>query len=161
LPGQQVDAEIVERLGTAQGAALPVLITLVGRRQVTATEFARTWTSGLREGQGLELRARLIPFLLDPHRPLGAGIELRDLVPLLDVLEAQAKDDAELTRLWRESLVAAVCVQWGTDGEPAWLDLLHARLARLAGDATPAEVRRKAGIFWPLWAAGAAGAAGR
>ena len=37
---------------------------------------------------------------------------------------------------------------------PRMMDLLaHTRLARLAGPDVPPEARRKAGVFWPLWAA--------
>jgi HEAT repeat protein len=38
LQGQPVDAEIVRRLRVAEGAALPLLITLVGRRHIGATD---------------------------------------------------------------------------------------------------------------------------
>jgi len=126
------------------------------RRRVMAYEFATAWAQGIREGKAREDWEKLVSFLLDPHDP-GRGILERDLDPLLDALEAQAKKDVKLRRIWIDSLTVLAAVQYGMEADVALLELAHARLARMAGADTPPSARRKAGVFWPLWAAGQAG----
>jgi hypothetical protein len=122
------------------------------RRRVLAYEFATAWARGIREGKGREDWEKLISFLLDPHDP-GRGILERDLDPLLDALEAWARKDEKLRRIWIDSLTVLAAVQYGMEADVSLLELAHARLARMAGPDTPRDARRKAGIFWPLWAA--------
>jgi hypothetical protein len=124
----------------------------VRRRRVQAYEFATAWTRGISEGKAKEDWGKLISFLLDPHDP-GRGILERDLNPLLDALEERARKDENLRRIWIDSLTVLAAVQYGMEADVKLLDLAHARLARMAGPDTPPEARRKAGVFWPLWAA--------
>jgi hypothetical protein len=122
------------------------------RRRVLPYEFATAWTRGIRDGKAREDWGKLISFLLDPHDP-GRGILDRDLGPLLDALEARVKEDAELRRIWVDCLTILAAVQYGMEADVALLDLAHVRLARVAGESAPPEARRKAGVFWPIWAA--------
>jgi len=122
------------------------------RRRVLAYEFATAWTRGIAAGKAREDWGKLISFLLDPHDP-GRGILERDLGPLLDALEARAKEDENLRRIWIDSLTVLAAVQYGMEADVALLDLAHARLAGMAGRTAPPEARRKAGILWPIWAA--------
>jgi len=124
----------------------------LGERQVFATEFADTYTEAIRAGKGEKVWGALMAFLLDPDDP-GRGIPPSYLDPLLDALEERAKADADLRRTWVDALVGLACAQAGMEKDREFLDLAQARLARLAGEDAPAEVRRKPGVYWPLWAA--------
>lgn len=124
----------------------------IGRRRVQAYEFATAWTRGISKGKASEDWGKLISFLLDPHDP-GRGILERDLAPLLDALEARAGKDATLRRIWIDSLTVLAAVQYGMEADVDLLQLAQARLARLAGPDLPPEARRKAAVFWPIWAA--------
>jgi len=122
------------------------------RRRVQTYEFATAWTRGIQQGKAREDWQNLISFLLDPHDP-GRGIQERNLGPLLDALEARAGEDDKLRRIWIDGLTVLAAVQYGMEADVELLDLAHARLARMAGRTAPPEARRKAGVFWPLWAA--------
>ena len=114
-------------------------------------EFGADWLNNLREGKQKEGWKSLPPFLLSPAKP-GRGIPERQLSPLLDALEAHARVEP-LRNVWIDSLVVLACAQYGIEMDAGYLSLAHKRLARAAGDTEPKGARRKAGVYWPIWAA--------
>jgi hypothetical protein len=124
----------------------------LGERSVLAYEFAAAWTRGIRDGKARDLWPALVSFLLDPHDP-GRGILERDLNPLLDALEARAREDEKLRRVWIDGLVVLAGVQYGMEADVSLAELAQERLARIAGTTAPPQARRKGGIYWPIWAA--------
>ena len=122
----------------------------LGKRSVLGWEFADAYAEAIREGKGRDIWPALAAFLLDPHDP-GAGILQRHLDPLLDELEKRATEE-KMKTAWIDANVVLACAQYGIEMDPQFLDLAHARLTRAAGGKAPPDTRRKAGVYWPIWA---------
>jgi len=123
----------------------------LGERRVLGSEFATAYAEGIRAGEAKELWPALIVFLLDPRDP-GNGIPDRPLADVLDALAARAGEGA-VRRAWIDALAVLACAESGVELHTGFLDLAHARLAKLAGEKTPPAARRKPHVYWPLWAA--------
>jgi hypothetical protein len=123
----------------------------LGRRRVSPSQFADFCLGVLADERYQADRIGLAPFLLSPFRP-GRGIPPKQLEQLLDAFEAHL-DDPGLRRAWRDSLMVLVCAQYGIEIDTEFLALAQERLVRLAGEGAPEGSRRKAGVYWPIWAA--------
>jgi hypothetical protein len=123
----------------------------LGRRRVSPSQFADFCLGVLADEQYRADWAGLAPFLLSPFRP-GRGIPRLQLDKLLDAFETRL-DDPVLRRAWRDSLLVLVCAQYGIEVDIEFLALARERLRNLAGENAPPEAERKAGVYWPIWAA--------
>ncbi|MHC4931253.1 MAG: hypothetical protein ACYTGV_03585 [Planctomycetota bacterium] len=97
----------------------------------------------------------LAPYVLAPYRP-GRGMPDALLQEVLDAFEGRLEGDRLLRRAWVDSLVLLACAQYGMEADVHFLDLVHERLSKIAGESAPSGAKRKPGIFWPIWAAGSA-----
>lgn len=97
LPGKDVDAEIVNRLRTGEGAALPLLIALVGQRRIDA---AADLIKALENEDGAVRGSAL--------SALGATVSAKDLKVLIAaVVSATADDD----RAAAEKALSEACIR--------------------------------------------------
>ena len=90
-------------------------------------------------------------YVLSPLKP-GHGMTDKALNEVLDRIESRLSDPPTRAA-WRDALVVLACVQHGIEVDAQFLKLAHRRLKKLAGESAPPEARRKAGVYWPIWAA--------
>jgi len=124
----------------------------IGKRAIAPVDYAGFWLRALKEDKYARYWPDFVTFLLSPVDP-GRGIPDAEFTKLLDAIEAKSS----LRQVWIESLLVLACAQHGMEADTRYLDLAHERLSRVAGDDAPPGARRKAGVYWPIWAAGAEG----
>lgn len=123
----------------------------IGNRAYSRAAWVDAWTRILAAGEAREYWPGLCAFVLSPIQP-GREIPEEHLKKLCLAIEKQL-GDAALRRAWKDALVVLACAQYGIDMDTDMLRLAHERLLALAGKKPPPGVRRKPGIYWPVWAA--------
>jgi hypothetical protein len=121
-------------------------------RLVSPSQFADYCLALLAKPRFREYWVGLAPYVLAPYRP-GRGMPDALLEEILDAFERRLEGNAALRESWIDSLVLLACAQYGMEADAHFLDLVHERLSQMAGEDAPPGVRRKPGIYWPIWAA--------
>ncbi|MHC4225421.1 MAG: hypothetical protein ACYSUN_15635, partial [Planctomycetota bacterium] len=127
----------------------------LGDRVLSPSQFADYCLGLLAKEEFRKYWGGLAPYVLAPYRP-GRGMPDALLHEVLDAFEGRLEGDRLLRRSWIDSLVLLACAQYGMEADVHFLNLVHERLSKIAGESTPPGAKRKPGIFWPIWAAGRA-----